>query len=249
MTIKQINRPVIILRKKMEGENSIEELAGQIAEYTNAVIIHCPDVSVSISGIIHNIKFFRGIRAPLYHLMTPSEAYLLPFFKCGSRIITYHDLGTIYTGRNALYKMFRIFKGIVPSYFFSDFVTFVSEQTKKEYFNGRSWLKKRISSMVIYNACNVRLVENDKSKSNEKPVILHIGTAYRKNLKGMLKAVCGLNVKVYIAGKLKTDQRQLILKMNMTLIIAELLNYIICVISLVFQHFMRDSDCQSLKQM
>ncbi len=80
MTIKQINRPVIILRKKMEGENSIEELAGQIAEYTNAVIIHCPDVSVSISGIIHNIKFFRGIRAPLYHLMTPSEAYLLPFF-------------------------------------------------------------------------------------------------------------------------------------------------------------------------
>lgn len=202
----EYKKPVIILRKKIFGENSIEEIAFRIKAFVDVEIIILPYSSTSLAGILRNIVYVRQILAPVYHILHPSEAYLLPFLSHGRRIITYHDLGTRYSGRNHFYKWARILTGITPSKYFADYITFVSKQTLNEY-------KKKISRVnssklrLIYNSYDKRLVPCS-SKDHDKFTVLQIGTSDRKNIDGTIEAVKGLDIKLDIIGKLKKEQIQ-----------------------------------------
>ena len=48
---------VIFLRKKIDGENSIEGYAQRVAEATGAIIKVCPCHSTTLRGMLKNIKF------------------------------------------------------------------------------------------------------------------------------------------------------------------------------------------------
>ena len=202
-----MNSRVIFLRKKIKGENSIEEVAQKVAMATGAIIKECPCHSTSLSGIIKNIRFAKREYGYINHIIAPTEAYLLPFIK-NKKIITYHDLGTLYSSRNVIYKLLKILFYIKPAEFFSDAVIFVSEFTKNDFF--RQVWKKNLNTKVIYNSYDERLVPNDKSTDEEIPIVLHIGTAKRKNLDTVIKACEGLRIKLLIIGKLSEVQINLL---------------------------------------
>ncbi len=201
-------RPIIILRKQIKGEHSIEELSYRLANYFNLDVICVPFQSTKIVNLIKNIKFIKTLSAPTYLITSPTEAYLLPFLH-GKRIITYHDIGTLLSSRNLFYKLFKILIYLIPSLLFANCITFVSEQTKKEY-KDFFHIKDNKRLYVIYNPYNPIFNTGIKKQKNEIFTILHIGTAVRKNLKNVLLAIKDLNVKIIIVGILNEEQKRII---------------------------------------
>ena len=100
MIQKKYNRPVIILRKKAEGVNSIEELAWRIKSDCDVKVVCCPQHSVSVKGMLANIRFISTIMVPAYHDLATIEAYLMTFCRKERKILKYHALGTLYQHRN-----------------------------------------------------------------------------------------------------------------------------------------------------
>lgn len=205
---KKYTKPVIILRKEIVGEHSIEELAYRLAKKFELDIICMPYHSTCITNLLKNIIFIKNIIAPTYYIISPSEAYLLPFLN-GKKIITYHDLGTLFNSRNKIYKYFKIHIFLKPSIKYADYITFVSNQTKKEYmhfFNNVNSDKL----LVIYNSYNPIFKPAQEKNKNDYFTILHVGTAPRKNLLNVLRAINGLKVKIIIIGKLNHEQEELL---------------------------------------
>lgn len=196
------NKPVMVLRKKLEGENSIEEIAYHFKRMMDIELIILPCYSRRIKDVIKNICFIRNIDAPVFHLIS-TEAYLLPFINT-KKIITYHDLGTINNSRNWLYKIMRRILFIYPSSYFSDYITFISNESRLEYINFMK-NKKDNKLRVIYNPYDERLIPV-KHEKNKRFTILHIGTAERKNLLSTIEACKGLDIKLIVIGKLSSTQ-------------------------------------------
>ena len=72
----------LILRKKIEGENSLEELAKTIADQIPEVsMVYLPYDSYSLHGILGNIQFIKRLRADVYHVFSTGEGYLVPFIR------------------------------------------------------------------------------------------------------------------------------------------------------------------------
>lgn len=194
---------MIFLRKKVEGENSIEEFARRVARATGAIVKECPHHSTTLLGMLRNIAFARRERGKTNHIIAQTESYLCLFLG-GSKIVTFHDMGTIYASRNRLFKMLRILLYVKTAEFFSDAITFVSKQTRCE-FEKQLW-KRKLKLRVIYNTYDERLIPNDTSDLEQIPIILQIGTGARKNLESTILAAKGLNVKLVIIGKLRDSQ-------------------------------------------
>ena len=204
MLKQQFDKPVMILRRKLDGENSIEELAYHFKRSMDIELIILPYSSQRVFDIIKNILFIKTIKAPVFHFIS-TEAYLLPFVK-GKKIITYHDLGTINNSRNKLYRFVRRSLFIYPSKYYADDITFISNQSLIEYKNFVK-TKRTDNFHVIYNPYDERL-KPTSSKKNNKFTILHIGTAERKNLVSTIKACAGLDIKLIIIGKLNQNQKE-----------------------------------------
>lgn len=202
-----MDKRVIFLRKKVEGENSIEEFASRVSRATGAVVKVLPFYSTCIRGIIGNIKFARKEQGKINHIIAQTESYIVPFLN-GKKIVTFHDFGTLYASRNFLYKFLKIIIYVKTAEFFSDAITFVSNQTKDEFIK-QEWKKKQ-NLYVIYNSYDERLVPNDISNLEPKPIVLQIGTGKRKNLESTIKAMKNLNAKLLVIGKLNEIQTVLL---------------------------------------
>lgn len=202
-----MDKRVIFLRKKIEGENSIEEFARRVAEATNAVVKVCPCHSTTIKGMIENIAFAKREQGEINHIIVQTESYLVPFLR-GKKIVTFHDLGTLYASRNLFYKVFKILFYLKTAEFFADEITFVSNQTLNE-FKAQLWRKKG-NLHVIYNTYDKRLHCNDMSNKEKNPIILQIGTGARKNLEATIQAMTGLHAKLLVIGKLHESQIELL---------------------------------------
>ena len=200
--------PVIFLRKQIIGEHSIEELATRLAKKFSLEIICMPFHSTHIINLLRNIIFCKKIKAPAYYIISPTEAYLLPFLS-GRKIITYHDLGTLLNSRNAIYRYFKIKFFLKPSIKYADYITFVSNQTKEEFLSFFK-IKKDEKLSVIYNSYNPIFKPAKIKHQNECFTILHVGTSPRKNLSNVLLAIKQLNLKIIIVGKLNTEQKKIL---------------------------------------
>lgn len=202
---------VIFLRKKIFGENSIEEYAKRVAKATGAVIKVCPCYSTTLKEMLENIKFARKEQGKINHIVAQTESYLAPFLKNKS-IVTFHDLGTLYSSRSRLYKIIKILFYVKTAEFFSNAITFVSNQTMAE-FKTQAW-KKNLNLNLIYNSYDERLIPDDVSEKEPKPIVLQVGTGRRKNLEATIKAMCGLNAKLLIIGRLSENQTDLLKENN-----------------------------------
>ena len=204
MQDKQI---ILFLRKKTDGQNSIEELAYTIAKEIPGLKIKVfPEYGNSIKGIMKNILFAMKNQGEVNHLFCPSDTYI-GFFIRGKRIITWHDTGTLFQSPKWINRFFRKILFIYPSIFF-DVITCISNSTKKELLSFLPQLKHKIR--IIHNPINQNFTFSYKDFNKTKPTILHLGTNFRKNLENTIKALKGINCHLHIIGKLSQSQLHLL---------------------------------------
>lgn len=202
---------VIFLRKKIEGQNSMEELVATLSkEIPDLRVEVLPYYSTSLIGMLKNILFARKRRGDVNHIFSITEGYLALGLGRNT-IITVHDMKSLKTlswiGQIASKILWVLLPSFVCSYY-----TVISKQTKNELENALPWCKDK--TVLIHNPVNPLFKPKAKSKVAETPYILHVGTALHKNLGKVIPAIDGKNVKLIIIGKLFPCQSQLLDKHN-----------------------------------
>lgn len=199
---------IVFLRKKIPGENSIEELTNILFENNKEVEVKCfPEYNSSIWGIIKNIIFAIKNQGNINHFFSPAEVYCAPFLR-GAKIVTWHDLGTDFQTRNPLYRIVKKYFLRYFPMFFCRKITCISENTRNELLKYYPLLKNKV--VKIYNPYNPKIVYSPPKVGNKEKIILHIGTGPRKNLERVIEALSGLKCKLHIVGKLSDEQRKLL---------------------------------------
>ena len=146
-------------------------------------------------------KFVRKQSPDLTHI-TGDTHFLIWGISGGKRVLTIHDLGFLREVRGLKYYLLRFFwlTGPVRK---AHAVTCVSYATKKEiqrHFPGAGRIH------VIPTVVDPRFVRHDKPFQTQRPVILLLGSAQNKNLKRVLKATQGLEVRLSIVAKLDDEE-------------------------------------------
>lgn len=199
-------KKVLFLRKKIEGQNSMEELANSLkSAIPELTVVELPYSSTSFLGMVKNSLWARRHQGQINHIFSITEGYLSLFIS-GKRIITVHDLYFKHfslINRMAIYILW-IF---LPSFFTSKFIC-ISSTTKQHLLKYIPWAKRKTE--IIYNPINNDFYKTYKKICNDIPIILHIGTAYHKNLINVIEAIKALNCKLIIVGKLFSDQKNLL---------------------------------------
>lgn len=195
---------ILFLRKKLPGENSMEELAQTlVANIPELELVIMPEYSDSLKGIVKNICFARKHQGKINHIFSPSESYLTPFLN-GEKIITWHDIGTGLMSKSPVKRWIRKkCMMILPMYFTRNF-TSISRHTKQELIN--IYPRAAQQTDVIYNPYNPAFTYTPHRFNQDCPIILHIGTAARKNLLQVIEALNGIKCKLWIVGKLNEEQ-------------------------------------------
>jgi glycosyltransferase involved in cell wall biosynthesis len=160
------------------------------------------------NGIIKRILSYKALsnlnKHQIYHV-TGDVYFLLPAIS-KKRVITYHDIGFMQTTnpiKKWILRKFWIERPIKKAHA----ITCVSTATKNEILRH---LPKARRIQVIPTVVDQRFVRADKAFNAECPTILLLGSAPNKNLKRVLKATQGLNVKLSIVAKLDAEELELL---------------------------------------
>ena len=199
----------LFIRKKIVGQNSIEELAKTLAQSVQGLNIKIfPDSNRSIKGIFRNIRFSIRNQGNINHLFEPTEYYILPFLR-GKKIVTWHDTGTMLQSTSFLRKYIRkyIIIGILQHYMlkFADIIVCISDYTKQELIKYHPHLTNKI--VVIHNGYNPLFEYVPRTFNINKPTILHIGTGKRKNLMRVICALKDISCTLWIVGKMTEEHK------------------------------------------
>lgn len=201
-------KKVLFLRKKISGENSIEELAYiLISKIPDLELVIFPETGNSFSKIVKNICYARKHQGDINHFFSPSDCYVIPFLK-NKKVVTWHDVGTGLMSQSVIKRWIR--KKLLMAFplYFADRLTCISEHTKQELKELYSGSENR--SLVIYNCYNPKLEYTQHTFNTQKPIILQIGTGMRKNLAHVIEALQGIECVLYIVGKLSKEQKRLL---------------------------------------
>lgn len=192
---------VILVQRKSGSGFSLEGVYGAIL---NELEEHDVDIFKLQGGnFFKDLLALRALKADLYHI-TGDVHYISFFLPRGKTILTIHDIG-VYVNRDLrgikrfIYRLIWINLPI----FFSRAVFFSSEKTK-ERVNKISNLDRKHN--VIMKLCsNLDFTYQEDNIKNEKPKILHVGTSPHKNLKGVIKALKGVDCQLQIVGEIDKD--------------------------------------------
>ncbi|GHV57250.1 glycosyl transferase family 1 [Bacteroidia bacterium] len=125
-------------------------------------------------------------------------------------VLTIHDLVFLDNVRNPIKRFYKwLFLLYIPVKL-ADKITCVSEQTKNN-------VLKHIAThklSVIYNPVDPKFEYVPRSFNEEKPVILHIGTGWNKNLRRTIEALENIPCHLRIIGKLSNQDISLLNRKN-----------------------------------
>lgn len=200
---------VLFLRKKMQGENSIEEIAfNLVAAIPDLKLLELPEYGTSLKGILKNILFVRRNSSDINHFFSSSDTYLIPFCT-GKKIVTWHDVCTdFYTSSKTKRWIKKYLLRYLPM-LFCDVITCISSSTYNEVLSEFPKVKKKLT--IIPNPYNP-LLKRTEQNITEIPLILHIGTGSRKNLERVIEALSDIKCQLFIVGRLSSVQLTLLRK-------------------------------------
>lgn len=201
---------VLFLRKKIEGQNSMEELAYSLKSAIPEIeIIELPYYSTSLIGMLKNGLFARKYQGDINHIFSITEGYL-SLFLSGRKIITVHDL--FFNSLSFLGKIAANLLWLLLPTLFTNIYTCISYNTRNQLLQQLPWIQKKIH--VIYNPIKDDFFTDYVDQENSKPTILHIGTALHKNLSNVIVALKDYACKLIIIGKLFPEQLNLLHQYN-----------------------------------
>lgn len=145
------------------------------------------------------------VRPDLTHI-SGDVHFLMWGIKRGKRILTIHDLGFLRNAKGIRYQLLRYFWLIGPVKK-AHAITCVSQATKNEILRH---LPKVRHIQVIPTAIDPRFEKQERAFNVECPTVLLLGSAPNKNLKRVLNATQGLNVKLNIVAKLDQEELELL---------------------------------------
>jgi glycosyltransferase involved in cell wall biosynthesis len=193
-------------KPRLNANYSIEGFYYNIREeLKNKISIKCVECPFESNGIFR--RFFNMVYAAFkqedVNHVTGDVNYLNLFFKKDKNILTILDCGLLEVKKGFQNKLYKYFWFTLPIQR-AKYVVAISEATKKEIINYTNCDPNKIK--VIYVAISPMFKRVDKPFNKSKPTILHIGTSPNKNLGRLIKAINGINCKLEIVGKLKSDE-------------------------------------------
>jgi glycosyltransferase involved in cell wall biosynthesis len=195
---------ILFLRKKIDGENSIEVDAYILKEmFPDIELKVLPEYDNSVKGMIGNILFAKKNQGDINHIIYQGGGYLVWFLR-KRIIVTWHDVETLLQSKNIIKRTLRkLIWIILPGIHSRQNIICISNYTADALLNYCPWLKSRIN--IIYNPYAAKIVYMSKVFSQNCPIILHIGTGWRKNLFRVIESLNGIECELIIVGKL-TDK-------------------------------------------
>lgn len=188
--------------------------------YCDVDSIYLPVPNYSPKGLFRNIraaiKQCRSTKYDIVHI-TGAEHYLLPFLRGENCVVTVHDI-MYYSYLNGLKK--RLWKSMfIDSLKCAKGVTFISEYSKQQVLDVISLEGESVK--VIPNPLSPEFVHVPKEFSKSKPIILHIGTLERKNLRRSIEAMEGISCHLRVVGSVSDEERELLQRLNIDYSIVE----------------------------
>jgi len=198
-----MDRITYFLRKRRAGANfSLEQIFSDLAHrfkkdyHIDEQVL--PFVSSGVLKRLMNVYSAPFNQGDINHV-TGDINYVAILLQKRKTISTILDLGILHRTKGIKRRILLNIWFKWPVYR-SRWVTVISEATKQDLLSNVNCNPDKIK--VIYVPISKSFKRVDKSFNKECPVILQIGGAPNKNLKGLISAVGGINCKLLIVGKI-----------------------------------------------
>lgn len=205
------SKVTFIFRNKESGI-SIQKVFDTVLRYIdiNYDTITAPYYQADLTHIIKNLFYVHrhNDRNCIAH-MTGGPHYLLLGCKGNKKILTIHDLVLLDKCNNRLKRIIFSFFWFYLPMAKADKITCISEYVRKQLIKRFKIDPNKI--VTIYNPVQPLYCRHPYSFHTKKPVILHIGTSWNKNLENVIMALKGLNCKLVIIGQIENTIRNILM--------------------------------------
>ena len=198
---------LLIFRSRQKGGTSIEGLFQAFLQDGHQDIQFVKWEYDPERSFLKNLKALRNQEVDIWHI-TGDINYMAIGLWGKKTVLTIHDIGN--------YKVLKGWKKWMYGKLWiqwpirwSKRVTIVSHYTNHEILGFFS-IKHQDKIQVVHNAVNPLYTGTEKLFNPECPALLQVGTAVHKNLETLIKAISGLNCKLYIIGALSDLQRTML---------------------------------------
>ncbi|WP_299797823.1 glycosyltransferase family 1 protein [uncultured Maribacter sp.] len=183
-----------------------------IKELNNSLEINTFEVpsigSMPIDVLKNNIYTYKKRDKKSIHHVTGHIHDVLLALIGVKTVLTIHDLVFLDNVKNPIKRFYKWLFWLYLPIKIADKVVCISNQTKQ---NILSKIKAD-NLIVIHNAVDPIFVYSKKEFNQEKPIILHIGTGWNKNLNMTIEALAEIDCHLRIIGKLNKKQVHLLEK-------------------------------------
>ena len=197
-------------RKPYQDYFSIENVFKIIEQaLPKTIIVRNYSLKQYSTGILKRLKSCFEVlnyKGDVNHV-TGDIHYVTYFLPKKRTVLTIHDLAPLENSTGLKHLVLKFFWYQLPIKSVT-YVTVISNYTKAALLDIIAVQPEKIK--VIHNPLAAQLKFQPKQQLSEVPVLLQIGTAYNKNLEGLIEAIKGLTVELMIVGKLSNAQVQLL---------------------------------------
>ena len=207
-------RVLYIFRRPSADFHSIENLFSSIQtrlpediQHENLFLPYHEGVLGKIKNILFVLKkhsFFRQF--DLIHI-TGDITYITPFIR-GEKIVTYHDLGSLFADRGSLTRKILNLLWLRWPVRSARKITIISPSTAKEVKDLIPGAETKL--VYIPNCISDEWLSTDTKQREKVRYILTVGTKKNKNLERIIRACQDTEVCLIIVGKLSDEQQKLL---------------------------------------
>lgn len=187
-------------------EGIFETVAAHLPPGIEAVAESAPAVGAQPLALLRNFLWAKTLRGDVLHV-TGDIQYVSLALQGAPVVLTVHDLRNVEEARGWKRFLLWLLWFYLPGRMV-DRITAVSEWTRDKLVRLARVPAEKIC--VIPNPVSPDFRPVDKVWDAERPVLLHVGTTENKNLARVAEACAGLPVRLWVLGRLKEEQRQLL---------------------------------------
>lgn len=174
-------------------------LLSEMATHLTLEKIEMPTVGSKPRDVLrNNVYSFRyRDKTSIHHVTGHIHDILLSLIGCKT-VLTIHDLVFIDNVKNPFIRFYKWLFWLYLPVKIADKVVCISTTTKTKVDN----LIRNTKTIVIYNPLDTIYKASPRAFNASKPVILHIGTGWNKNLKRSIEALEGIPCHLRIVGRI-----------------------------------------------